>query len=85
MKFLLNGVNGLLIFAGGAVLASVISGSGVASASPAPVITVQDGDSGNNGAGVDSDGTQGDYKAAMDGTNSGAPVVAAVPQTHAGR
>lgn len=68
----------------GVMLAGIFGGVAVATASTDPVISVQDGDSGGDGAGVDTDGTQGDYKAATDGSNTGAPIMTAVPQTHAG-
>ncbi|MFN8088542.1 MAG: hypothetical protein U0R81_06110 [Mycobacterium sp.] len=83
MKSILNGLNGAVIVAS-VVLAGLFGGAAVASASTDPVISVQDGDSGGDGAGVDTDGTQGDYKAATDGSNTGGPIMNASPQTHAG-
>lgn len=76
-------INGAAIVAG-LILAGIFGGAPAAAASTDPVISVQDGDSGGDGAGVDSDGTQGAYKAATDGSNTGAPIMTAVPQTHAG-
>ena len=56
--------------------------AGVAQASPSSTITVQD--QGNqDGAGVDADGTQGDFHQATEGTTSG-PIMNAVPQYKAG-
>jgi hypothetical protein len=67
----------------GIVLATAFGGSAVAAAaSPKSTLTVQDGDSGKDGAAIDSDGTQGSYKAAMDGTETG-PLMDAVPQDKA--
>ena len=78
-------LNGMVIVVGMLAGVSGASGAGtIASASPSSVIAVQDGDGGGDGAGVDSDGTQGDYKAAMDGSESG-PLMVAAPQTHASR
>ena len=56
--------------------------AGTAQASRSPVITVQD-QGGADGAGVDSDGTQGDYRDATVGTVTG-PIMNAVPQFTAG-
>lgn len=81
MKAFLNGVVVVGVLLAGAL--GAVGVSAIASASPSSVIAVQDGDSGGDGAGVDSDGTQGDYKAAMDGSESG-PLLVAAPQTHAG-
>ncbi len=70
-----------LIASAGICLAALFGGIGVASAgSPTTTFAVQDGDSGNGGAAIDSDGTQGDYKAAVDGTMNG-PLMVAKPQT----
>jgi hypothetical protein len=66
----------------GIVLTTAFGGTVVAAASPKSTLTVQDGDSGKDGAGIDSDGTQGSYKAAMDGTETG-PIMDAVPQDKA--
>lgn len=83
MKPILAVLNGAMIVAG-VTLAGLFGGAAVASASTDPVVSVQDGDSGGDGAGVDTDGTQGDFKAATDGSNTGAPIMNAAPQTHAG-
>jgi hypothetical protein len=67
----------------GVGLATLFGGTAVAFAgSPSSTLTVQDGDSGNDGAAIDSDGTQGDYKAAMDGSETG-PIMVATPQDKA--
>ena len=64
-------------------LATLFGGTAVAFAgSPSSTLTVQDADSGHDGAAIDSDGTQGDYKAAMDGTETG-PLMVATPQDKA--
>ncbi|WP_167096902.1 hypothetical protein [Mycobacterium sp. DL592] len=76
-----NTVKGAIVVAG-IVLAGAFGGTVVAAASPKTTLTVQDGDSGKDGAGIDSDGTQGSYKAAMDGTEAG-PIMDAVPQDKA--
>ena len=52
--------------------------AGVAQASPSSTITVQDQDN-KHGAAVDTDGTQGDFHRATQGTTSG-PIIDAVPQ-----
>ena len=71
------------VVAAGIGLATLFGGTAVAFAgSPSSTLSVQDGDSGHDGAGIDSDGTQGDYKAAMDGTETG-PIIDAVPQDRA--
>ena len=49
MKSILNGLNGAVIVAS-VVLAGLFGGAAVASASTDPVISVQDGDSGGDGA-----------------------------------
>ena len=65
------------------VLAGAFGGTAVAAAgSPSSTISVQDGGSGAGGAAVDTDGTQGSYKSAMDGSESG-PVMVATPQDKA--
>lgn len=65
------------------VLAGAFDGTAVAAAgSPSSTISVQDGGSGADGAAVDTDGTQGSYKTAMDGSESG-PVMVATPQDKA--
>jgi hypothetical protein len=70
-----------IIASAGIGLAALFGGIGVASAgSPSTTFAVQDGDSGNGGAAIDSDGTMGDYKAAVDGTMTG-PLMVATPQT----
>lgn len=66
----------LLAGLGGVTLA------GPAQASSSPTITVQD-EGTKDGAGVDSDGTQGDFHAATTGTVSG-PLMDAVPQFKVG-
>lgn len=67
----------------GIVLAGAFGGTAVAAAgSPSSTISVQDGDSGVDGAAVDTDGTQGSYKTAMDGNESG-PIMVATPQDKA--
>ena len=77
-----NMVKGAVVVAG-IVLTAAFGGTAVAAAaSPKSTLTVQDGDSGKDGAGIDSDGTQGSYKAAMDGTETG-PIMDAVPQDKA--
>lgn len=64
----------------GIALATALGGTGIAAAaSPKATLTVQDADSGHDGAVIDSDGTQGSYKAAMDGASTG-PIMDAVPQ-----
>jgi hypothetical protein len=71
------------VVAAGIGLATLFGGTAVAFAgSPSSTLSVQDGDSGHDGAAIDSDGTQGDYKAAMDGTETG-PIIDAVPQDRA--
>ena len=68
------------VVAAGIGLATLFGGTAVAFAgSPSSTLTVQDGYSGHDGAAIDSDGTQGSYKAAMDGTETG-PIMDAVPQ-----
>jgi hypothetical protein len=79
MKFILKAT----IVAGGVGLATLFGGTGVAFAgSPSSTLTIQDGDSGADGAAIDSDGTVGTYKPAMDGTETG-PIMDAVPQDKA--
>ena len=76
----------------GAVLVAALGGAAAVSATPSSTITVQD-EGGADGAQVrsqatqgtvDSDGTQGSYKQATDGTASG-PLEDAVPQYKAGK
>ncbi|MBB3604981.1 hypothetical protein FHT40_004665 [Mycolicibacterium sp. BK556] len=76
MKLILKGA----VVVAGIALATALGPTVVAVASPSTTFAVQDGDSGNNGAAIDSDGTMGDYKAAVDGTMSG-PLMVATPQT----
>jgi hypothetical protein len=78
MKLILRGA----VVVAGIVLAGAFGGTVIAAASPSSTLTVQDGDSGGDGAAVDSDGTMGDYKAAMDGTSTG-PIMVATPQDKA--
>ncbi|WP_059015531.1 hypothetical protein [Mycobacterium sp. M26] len=69
--------------AAGIGLATLFGGTAVAFAgSPTTTLTIQDGDSGHDGAAIDSDGTQGSYKAAMDGSETG-PLMVATPQDKA--
>lgn len=79
MKFIVKGA----LVAAGIGLATLFGGTAVAFAgSPTSTLTIQDGDSGHDGAAIDSDGTQGDYKAAMDGSETG-PIMVATPQDKA--
>ncbi len=79
VKIILSG----LLASAGIGLAALFGGIGVASAgSPTTTFAVQDGDSGAGGAGIDADGTQGDYKSAVDGSMSG-PLMVAAPQDKA--
>lgn len=72
-----------LIASAGIGLAAMFGGIAVASAgSPTTTFAVQDGDSGNGGAAIDSDGTQGSFKSAVDGSMSG-PLMVASPQDKA--
>lgn len=72
-----------LLAAAGIGLAAMFGSTGVASAdSPSSTLAIQDGDSGADGALIDADGTQGDYKAAVDGSMSG-PLMVATPQDKA--
>jgi hypothetical protein len=74
---------GGLIASAGIALAATFGGMGVASAdSPTTTFAVQDGDSGIAGAAIDSDGTMGDYKAAVEGSMNG-PLIVATPQDKA--
>lgn len=72
------------VVAAGIGLATLFGGTAVAFAttSPTTTLTVQDGDNDHDGAGIDSDGTQGSYKAATDGTEVG-PLMVATPQDKA--
>lgn len=78
VKIILSG----LLASTGIGLAALFGGIGVASAGSPPTTTfaVQDGDSGADGAAIDSDGTMGDYKSAVDGSMNG-PIMVATPQT----
>jgi hypothetical protein len=63
-------VKGIVVVAGIA-LTTTFGGTAVAAAkTPTSTLTVQDGTSGIDGAGIDADGTQGSYKPAMDGTET---------------
>jgi hypothetical protein len=75
MKAILKGA----VVLAGIVLVSAFGGTVVAAASPKSTVTVQDGANSGDGAGVDTDGTQGDYKPAMDGTST-SPIMVAAPQ-----
>jgi hypothetical protein len=76
MKKILKGAFAVAAIA----VATALGPTGVAVASPSSTLAVQDGDSGAGGAAVDSDGTQGEYKSAVDGTMNG-PLMVATPQT----
>jgi hypothetical protein len=76
MKLILKGA----VVVAGIAIATALGPTVVAVASPSTTFAVQDGDSGVGGAAIDSDGTQGDYKAAVDGTMNG-PLMVATPQT----
>jgi hypothetical protein len=76
MKLILKGA----VVVAGIAIATALGPTVVAVASPTTTFAVQDGDSGVGGAAIDSDGTQGDYKAAVDGTMNG-PLMVATPQT----
>lgn len=79
VKIILSG----LLASAGVALAAVFGGIGVASAgSPSTTFAVQDGDSGAGGASIDSDGTQGSFKSAVDGSMNG-PIMVATPQDKA--
>lgn len=67
---------------GGATGIASLGGAAGAVASQAPIITVQD-EGNHDGAGVDTDGTQGDFRAATTGSVAG-PMMDAVPQYKAG-
>jgi len=66
----------------GISLAAAVGGPVTAVASPSSSVSAQDTDSNVDGAVIDTDGTQGDYKPAMDGTETTAPM--ASPQYKAG-
>jgi hypothetical protein len=76
MKLILKGA----VVVAGIGLATALGPTVVAVASPTTTFAVQDGDSGKGGAAIDSDGTMGDYKAAVDGSMTG-PLMVATPQT----
>ena len=63
-------------------LSAAFGGIGIANASPASSVSAQDSDSNVDGAAIDTDGTQGNYKPAMDGTVTGAQM--STPQYKAG-
>ena len=69
------------LVAAGIGLAAAFGGTVVA-ASPSSSVSAQDTDSNVDGAAIDTDGTQGDYKPAMDGTVTGAQM--STPQYKAG-
>jgi FlaG/FlaF family flagellin (archaellin) len=77
MKVILKGT----VVLAGVVLATAFGGTVVASAaSPSSTLTVQDGgNTDGDGAVVDADGTQGTYKPALDGTETG-PMMVGTPQ-----
>jgi len=62
------------LVAAGIGLAAAFGGTVVATASPSSSVSAQDSDSNVDGAAIDTDGTQGTYKPAMDGTVTGAPM-----------
>jgi len=62
------------LVAAGVGLAAAFGGTVVATASPSSSVSAQDSDSNVDGAAIDTDGTQGTYKPAMDGTVTGAPM-----------
>ncbi len=70
----------LALFAGlgGWAGSTTLAGSSVIEASPSTSITVQD-QGNHDGAGVDTDGTQGEFHPAVTGTTTG-PLMDAVPQ-----
>ncbi|KAA0111395.1 hypothetical protein [Mycolicibacterium sp. P1-5] len=76
MKIILKGAFAVAAIA----VATALGPAVVAVASPSSTLAVQDGDSGAGGAAIDSDGTQGEYKSAVDGTMNG-PLMVATPQT----
>ena len=79
MKVILKGA----VVVAGIALTTAFGPTVVAVASPSTTFAVQDGDSGVGGAAIDSDGTQGEYKSAVDGAMNG-PLMVASPQTKAG-
>ncbi|WP_445167298.1 hypothetical protein ACTXG7_26375 [Mycolicibacterium sp. Dal123E01] len=79
MKVILKGA----VVVAGIALATAFGPTVVAVASPSSTLSVQDGDSGVGGAAIDADGTQGDYKSAVDGSMAG-PLIVASPQDKVG-
>ena len=59
-----------VLAAAGISLAAAIGGPVIAVASPSSSVSAQDSDSSVDGAAIDTDGTQGDYTPAMDGTTT---------------
>jgi hypothetical protein len=78
----MNHVMKSTLVAAGIGLAAAFGGTVVANASPSSSVSAQDSDSNVDGAAIDTDGTQGDYKPAIDGTVTGAPM--STPQYKAG-
>jgi hypothetical protein len=70
------------LVAAGIGLAAAFGGAVVANASPSSSVSAQDSDSNVDGAAIDTDGTQGAYKPAMDGTVTGSQM--STPQYRAG-
>ncbi|MEI7543603.1 MAG: hypothetical protein WCJ53_02175 [Mycobacteriaceae bacterium] len=66
MKLILK----LTLVAAGIGLAVAFNGPVTAVASPSSSVSAQDTDSNVDGAAIDTDGTQGDFKPAMDGTTT---------------
>jgi len=62
------------LVAAGIGLAVAFGNTAVVNASPSSSVSAQDSDSNVDGAAIDTDGTQGTYKPAMDGTVTGAPM-----------
>jgi hypothetical protein len=58
------------LVAAGIGLAVAFNGPVTAVASPSSSVSAQDTDSNVDGAAIDTDGTQGDFKPAMDGTTT---------------
>jgi len=72
-----------MVVAAGISLAAAVGGPVIAVASPSSSVSAQDSDSNVDGAVIDTDGTQGSYKPAMDGTTIANGNVSA-PQFKAG-
>ena len=70
------------LVAAGIGLAAGFGGTVIANASPSSSVSAQDSDSNIDGAAIDTDGTQGDYKPAIDGTITGSQM--STPQYKAG-